>query len=134
MGRLVIAHQENGWTNGTVAIEFMHWISNRVRGQQFRIIWDSHSAHRDEDVRREAGGLDIAVEYIPSGMTDEWQPLDLRIFGSLKQRARAMFDDQWAREDVVELTTETAIALLLKAWDSITQVEFLNAWDKLRNA
>jgi hypothetical protein len=133
-GRLVITHQENGWTNGKVAEEFIRWISNRVHGQQLCLLWDSFSAHRDEDVRREASGLDIAVEYIPSGMTDEWQPLDLRIFGSLKQRARALFDDQWAREDGLELTATTAIALLLKAWDSITQEEILNAWDRLRNA
>jgi hypothetical protein len=75
----------------------------------------SHRSREESDARRdrrEAGGLDIAVEYIPSGMTDEWQPLNLRIFGSLKQRARAMFDDPSAREDGVELTTETAIALL----------------------
>jgi hypothetical protein len=96
----------------------------------------SHRSREESDARRdrrEAGGLDIAVECIPSGMTDEWSPLDLRIFGSLKQRARAMFDDQWAREDGVELTQETAIALLLKAWDSITQEEILNARDKLRS-
>jgi hypothetical protein len=96
----------------------------------------SHRSREESDARRdrkETGGLDIAVECIPSGMTDEWPPLDLWIFGSLKQRARALFDDEWAREDGVELTTETAIALLLKAWDSITQEEILNAWDKLRN-
>jgi hypothetical protein len=97
----------------------------------------SHRSREEADARmyrREAGGRDIAAECIPSGMTDEWQPLDLRIFGSLKQRARALFDDQWAKEDGVELTRQTAIARLLKAWDSITQEEILNAWDKLRNA
>jgi hypothetical protein len=67
-------------------------------------------------------------------MTDEWPPLDPRIFGSLNQRTRTLFDDQWAREAGVELTTETAIALLLKAWDSITQEEILNAWDRLQSA
>lgn len=41
---------------------------------------------------------EIALEFIPSEMTVEWQPLDLRIFESLKQRAKALFDAEWMRD------------------------------------
>jgi hypothetical protein len=103
-------------TKGKVAIELIQWISNRVRRQQLCIVWDDCFAHRDEDLRREPGGLHIAVEYRSAGVTDEWQPLDSRIFESLKGWARAIFDDQWAKPDVVEFPTEMAIVLPLKTW------------------
>jgi hypothetical protein len=60
--RLLTDEEENGWTNGKVAVEFIRWISNRLRRQQLRLLWGRFSAHRDEDVRREAGGFDIAMK------------------------------------------------------------------------
>jgi hypothetical protein len=48
-------------------------------------------------VRREVGDLKLAVEYIISGVINEWRPLDGCHFGSLKQQVQALFDDEWAR-------------------------------------
>jgi hypothetical protein len=78
--------------------------------------------------------MDPALKLIPSGMTDRWQPLDSRIFGSLKRRATALFDQEWMRDPDTELMTETAIELLLQAWRAITQEEVLNAWNKLESS
>jgi hypothetical protein len=133
-GRLVFTHQESGWTNQTVATDYLKWLSDRVKGQKLCLLWDCFSAHRDEEVREQARESQIALEFVPGGMTDEWQPLDLRIFGSLKQRAKAMFDAEWIRNDITELTPERAIALLLRAWQSVTQDEILNAWGKLNRS
>jgi hypothetical protein len=129
--RLVLTHQENGWTNATVAGEYLDWLSDRIKGQNLLLLWDCFAAHRDEAVRSKAEKAHITLEFIPAGLTDEWQPLDLRIFGNLKSRARALFDDQWMRDGSAELTIATAISLLLKAWNSITQEEVLGAWEKM---
>jgi transposase-like protein len=131
-GKLVLAHQENGWTNRVVALEYLEWLSRKVKGQKLCLLWDCFSAHRDGDVRRNAEEREIALKFVPGGMTEEWQPLDLRIFGSLKQRARALFDAEWTRNPNTELSIENAIGLLIRAWGSITQEEILDAWSKLR--
>jgi hypothetical protein len=60
--RLLTDEEENGLTNRKVAVEFIRRISKLVRRQQLCFLWDSFSAQRDEDVRREAGGLDIAMK------------------------------------------------------------------------
>jgi hypothetical protein len=73
----------------------------------------------------------IALEFIPAGLTDEWQLLDLRIFGILKGHARGLFDDEWLRDESNELTVAASFALLLKAWESITHEEILGAWNKI---
>jgi hypothetical protein len=130
-GRLVLTHEENGWTNAAVAIEYLQWLSDGVKGQELFLLWDCFSAHRDEEVKAKASDSRITLQLIPAGMTNEWQPLDLRIFGSLKMRARELFDEQWMRDESVELTVATAITVLLKAWASVTQDEVLGAWDKV---
>jgi hypothetical protein len=65
-------------------------------------------------VKLRVEGKYIKLEFIPAGLTDEWQSLDLRIYGSLKMRARALFDDEWIHDDSVELTVARAIRLLLR--------------------
>jgi hypothetical protein len=82
-------------------------------------------------VRSKAEEAHITRRLIPGGRTDEWQPLDLRIFGRLKARAGGLFDTQWIRDASGELTVATGITLLLRAWDSITQEEVLSAWEKI---
>jgi hypothetical protein len=73
----------------------------------------------------------ILFEFIPARPTDEWQPLDLRFFGSLKMRARGLFDDQWLRDESIEITVAASTALLPKAWKWITQEEILGVWNKI---
>jgi hypothetical protein len=130
-GRLVLAHQEKEWTSRAIAEQDLNWFSERVKRQNLCLLWDCFSPHRDEVVKSEARRADIALEFIPAGLTDGWQPLDLRICGSLKMRARALFDEQWFRDDSTELTVTTAIALLLRSWDSISQEEILDSWNKI---
>jgi hypothetical protein len=60
-------------------------------------------------------------------MTDAYQPLDRRIFGSLKARASARFDDLWVENPGRELSLVDAIKVLLEAWASVMQEEILNA-------
>jgi hypothetical protein len=94
-------------------------------------LWDLFSGQHEQEVKRKAEEVDIALEFIPAGLTGEWQPLNLRIFGSLKMFAQGLFDDQWLRDESIELIVATSIALILKAWESITQKEILGAWNKI---
>jgi hypothetical protein len=50
------------------------------------LIWDALTAHRDQEVKYLANELKIRLIFIRSGQTDEYQPLDRRIFGPMKQR------------------------------------------------
>jgi hypothetical protein len=88
MGRLVLTHQENGWANRVVARRYLQWLSDIVKSQTLCFLSDLFFVHHEEEAKRKAKEVHIAHEFIPAGLTDEWQPLDLRIFGSLKMRAR----------------------------------------------
>ena len=58
---------------------------------RIHLILDVYRAHFTESVRKHAENLNIELIPIPAGMTDEMQPLDLRIFGPLKRYATRLF-------------------------------------------
>lgn len=128
-GRLVITHAENGWVNTTVACEYVNWLYRR-KGEECFLLWDVFSAHRQEEVKDLARDLGIGMGFIPAGLTSRHQPLDKRIFGNLKSRARARFDAMYVRQEE-EPNMIVAVRILLEAWSAIEQDEVIKAWDEL---
>jgi hypothetical protein len=132
-GQLIVAHQECGWTNRDVALRYLLWISQVTEGRPIILVWDPFAAHRDGLVKEPAQNLGIRLEFSPSGATGLCQPLDRRIFGILKQRAKARFDRRnldWAQD---EFRIGESIAILTECWDSITQEQVLSAWEHFRD-
>jgi hypothetical protein len=114
-----------------MARRYLQWLSDIVKGQNLCLLWDLLSAHHEEEVKKKAEEMHISLEFIPAGLKNGWEPQDLRIFGSLKVRARGLFDDQWLRDESIDLAVATSIALLLTAWESIIKEEILGAWNKI---
>ena len=74
------------------------------------------------------------LQFIASGQTDKWQPLDFRIFGSLKSRANALF----SRMNVVRpngndasVNWQLAVIILVLFLYEIPTNEVLNAWSQI---
>jgi hypothetical protein len=126
-GELVLSHQENGWTDESVADQYLRWLHERYGERETVLIWDIFPAHRTQKIKSQARELSVKLDFIPAGMTGECQPLDRRIFGSLKARARARFDALYSHD--TEPTMNDSVAMLLGAWNSISQDEVLGAWE-----
>jgi hypothetical protein len=90
-------------------------------------MWDVFTSHRAEEMKSFAREIGTCLEFIPLGMTAESWPLDRRIFGNLKVRARRRFNDYWTVNQSPSM--ENSITVLFDAWTSIDQDEVLNAWD-----
>ena len=77
----------------------------------------------------------VGLLYVPSRQIGEWHPLDFRIFGSLKQRAKARFDAavtaKLIQNENFEFDINDALVMLLEVWKLITQDEVLNSWSHL---
>jgi hypothetical protein len=129
--QLVLCHQVSGWTDKVISKTVLRWLADRCGDSSGTLIWDVYAAHREEGVKAYAARKGIGLLYIPPGMTDTYQPLDRRIFGSLKARARARFDDLWVENPSRELSLVDAVEVLLEAWAAVTQEEILNAWAEL---
>lgn len=93
----------------------------------------SKSRNRSAKVKEYAQANGISLQYIPAGQTGEWQPLDFRIFGSLKARTRAAFDSYnitSCEENNITINWELAIDILMRCWDEIPSEEIINSWSK----
>lgn len=61
-------------------------------------------------------------------MTDRYQPLDRKIFGAMKSRARSRFDAEAARVGH-NPNILSALSSLVQVWALMEQDEILKAWD-----
>jgi hypothetical protein len=80
-----------------------------------------------------ANGFETVI--IPAGQTGTWQPLDYRIFGILKPRAKLEWEAEHARQFQkgvkVKLNMLWAIACLAKVWGRIERRLVTRAWSRL---
>jgi hypothetical protein len=84
-GTLVITHQQCGWTNRDMVLQYLLWISKANAGKPILLLWDLFTAHRDDFVKTQAQNLGIRREFSPPGATGFCQPLNRRIFGIPRQ-------------------------------------------------
>lgn len=82
----ILLHSKSGWTTGEVMIKYLNWLSKEVmKNEEFALVLDVYSSHREESVKLEAARLKIKLIYVPACGTGTFQPLDRKIFGPLKQ-------------------------------------------------
>jgi hypothetical protein len=107
--------------NQAVAIEYLRWLRRVETGRWLLLIWDVHTAHRKAEVKEETERQNIALLYIPAGMTDKMQLLDYRIFGSLKQRAQAQV--RWGSCQQGITDEFHSLRIMLEVWRNMDEDE-----------
>jgi hypothetical protein len=80
MGRLVLTHQGNGWTNRIAARRYLQWLSDIVKNQNLCLLWDFFSPHHEEEVKRKAEEVHIPLNSYRCG---SWTNGSLSICASL---------------------------------------------------
>ena len=124
--RLMISHSSNGWMNESLALSYLDFVSETVEGRHFFLIWDVHSSHRTDQVKRRAESLGAGLGFVPAGQTSRWQPLDNKVFGALKQRAHARFNELTVERGTVDIID--ALVILLGTLDTFDKDYIRKAW------
>ena len=130
-GQLIIAHTRSGWSTEKLMIDYLDWLKERYKDRKFHVIWDLHASHRNQNVQDHAREAEIGLTYIPAGQTDTWQPLDRRIFGNLKMRSVAAFNNYMVDHSLEEVDICDALVMLCQCWNLIEQKEIREAWNTL---
>jgi hypothetical protein len=63
-------------------------------------------------------------------MTDEWQPLDRRIFGNLKGRCRSRFDALFQNPNASPSIFDS-LAIMVNVWKGMEEDEVMDAWSHI---
>ena len=104
--RFVLKANAKGWMNSNLLKQWVDevWKPNINKEQSYLLIWDSFSAHKDEDIIKYLlEELDTEVAVIPGGCTSVLQPLDVGINKPVKDRLRKAFQE-WSVERLVNST------------------------------
>jgi hypothetical protein len=129
-GGVRITHSESGWCTEDVMVAYLEWIHNNA-AQSFpcALVLDAHPSDRKARVQQQAKELEIELFFVPAGGTARFQPLDLRIFGELKSRARAEFQQRFVRAGGCEAHYNMAMQVLCKCWRQIPAQNVRKAWE-----
>ena len=125
---LVIDFSPTGWSTHEVMKRYLKWLRDYTKEQRIFVVWDVHASHRNENVLQWARNHDIGVAFVPAGQTGTWQPLDRRIFGSLKARSQRILKERAVNETFEEHNIMNAIGILVRAWREISEEEIRKAW------
>jgi hypothetical protein len=96
------------------------------------LIWDCYAAHRDATVKEAASRLGINLYYVPAGGTDEFQPLDIKVFGALKATARKVWNQRYINDSSVPQNKVAAVQILLGCWEDLEPASINAAWNSLK--
>jgi hypothetical protein len=126
---VTIHHSPNGWTNEMMMIQYIQFLAELCKFEPFMLVLDVYKAHRTDKLKERAKELNIELLFVPAGGTSLYQPLDRRIFGELKSRARHQFFRLAGQTGVQGATPEQAVTILVTCWDAISTENVCKAWD-----
>ena len=109
------AVSEKGWTNTSTFYDYLSHIRSQYEGnEEIHVILDRFSAHKCDETLDAAKQLGIVLHFIPSGLTDIYQPLDVKLLAFLKAYIKHMLR-QFLREEKT-MNKKLDCQCMVKAW------------------
>jgi hypothetical protein len=103
-------------------------LSAEVHGNPIHLLLDVYPVHVQQHAKELMRDLGIALRFIPAGMTDQYQPLDRRVFGRLKssEGSSLMRMPRCGRSGRIK--KHEAVEQLIKCWDRLAESVVEEAW------
>jgi hypothetical protein len=110
-------------------VQSIDWPSANCHGEPLLLVLDVYKGHRTAKLRQRAGQPNAELLFVPAGGTSHDQPLDRRVFGERKSRARHARGQLASRTAIHEATPEGAIGILISCWAAIPADNIRRAWE-----
>jgi hypothetical protein len=115
-------------------LRYLEWLHNELQvpdggREQYELIMDIYPVHITESVRNHAARLGFNVHFIPSGLTDRYQPLDRAVFGAVKATARSEYLKVMRKSPMNKITRAQAVAILQISYQKLSTVTLEAAWN-----
>lgn len=111
-------------------IEYLQFLRKQFNSNTtINLIVDSYASHKSLRSLVKAKQLNINLIFIPSGLTDKLQPLDIAVFAPLKKIvnskiARFLFGNK------CEVQMKRTVQFIQEAYDELSIDNLVNAWDQ----
>ena len=127
----LILHSETGWATKEVFQEYLRWLRkyyndryrenpSYIQNDRIYLFLDTYSSHRNAETKKLAKDLNITLVFIPVGCTDLCQPLDMHVFGALKNMATRTWWAYYSIDTSLECTLKLAVYILIRCWNALT--------------
>jgi hypothetical protein len=127
-------HSPSGWQTSETFSKYLVALRLFLTWEfgQFHLLLDLHSSHNNDNTKSWALSLDIVLHFIPAGMTDRYQPLDIGVFGPLKAKARAYFRERKTEDGMVQTqrTKREAALDIMRAWENLSNETLKGSWSQ----
>lgn len=97
---------------------------------KIHLIIDSYSTHTPQKCKDKANDLNIELYYIPSGMTDILQPLDVAIFGPLKESTNSKIRNLLFGNQNQKVGMQNTVRFIQESYESLSIDALVNAWEQ----
>ena len=81
-------HLETSWMRTEIFIEYLNFLRVHIPNKRIHLLVDRHSTNCCEESRNATRDLNIVLHFVPSGATNIAPPLDVGVFGLLKNSVR----------------------------------------------
>ena len=123
-------HTESGWVNDVAFSFYLHKLRQHFNDDEpLHLIMDLYPSHMTKQVLDDAKDLNIILHIIPAGMTDFYQPLDRKVFGVVKAKARKFFRQRHSKESHIKGTKLEACQDMIAAWEGVARTVISSAWE-----
>jgi len=114
-----VSHSISGWMNEEVWMEYLTKL-RKHKNCSFALFVDQYGSHTTDKVIELAATLEIEMVFIPKGCTDQYQPLDILIFGIFKSRGNRLYHIREDNHDPA-IQKKQSFEDIISSWDSITK-------------
>jgi hypothetical protein len=127
---VIFRHTNKGWATENLIVGSLEWLHREIAdGLPCILIMDVYPCHRADAVFAAADANDVELLFVPAGATGRFQPMDRRVFGELKARARAEFARRMWSTGQTDVDHDESVRVLIRCWNAIPTSNVKKAWN-----
>lgn len=127
----IITHSANGWVDEAVMLEYINYLSGLFQNQPICLILDVFASHRSTEVKNRARELNIELIFVPANGTGLYQPLDVGVFGDVKQRLLSYVHQSYLLNHDEKITCAMAGDNFINVWRLVRESSISNIFDQI---
>lgn len=129
---IIGTQSKSGWMNEDIMLLVLDQISEYSKDTKSVLLLDQYDAHKTDKVKNYAESKNISLVYVPIGMTDKYQPLDVGVNGIYKNKMRQYYTNYITNNTVFDNDNkiiEGNNKIIYKYTDFINDV--INGWNSI---
>lgn len=126
-----LSYSSKSYMTTNCFLEYLDFLRKQFNENiKIHLIIDSYSTHTPQKVKNKAQELNIQLYYIPSGLTDMLQPLDISVFAPLKSITNGKIGQFLFGNQTNSVGMKTTVQFIQEAYELLSIDNLISAWEQ----